>query len=246
MDISLGTIDWTAISAITSFLMTVAAFATIYSSVRQNKKSREFQIKLLRQQQAQQKLDDMIANIMTICQNMNPFHIFEYSSKLVNNNFTEVDRQILETLTIDNYYNKTNLTIQTNRLGNYESAKPLLDRLQQIHLDYGIWTSTVTTLSKMLQSADLSNPYIEIAINKMTSDMANRCREIAPQYQQTISEITNQNSTVVEKAKKMLNIFQTEIARHIQRQQMALNKELTEFVKHEQERIDKIGTIPKD
>lgn len=73
MDISLGTIDWTAISAITSFLMTVAAFATIYSSVRQNKKSRELQIKLLRQQQAQQKLDDMIANIMTICQNMNPF-----------------------------------------------------------------------------------------------------------------------------------------------------------------------------
>lgn len=84
MDISLGTIDWTAISAITSFLMTVAAFATIYSSVRQNKKSRELQIKLLRQQQAQQKLDDMIANIMTICHNMNPFHIFEYSSKLVN------------------------------------------------------------------------------------------------------------------------------------------------------------------
>lgn len=82
MDISLGTIDWTAISAITSFLMTVAAFATIYSSVRQNKKSRELQIKLLRQQQAQQKLDDMIANIMTICQNMNPFHVFEYSSKL--------------------------------------------------------------------------------------------------------------------------------------------------------------------
>lgn len=76
MDISLGTIDWTAISAITSFLMTVAAFATIYSSVRQNKKSRELQIKLLRQQQAQQKLDDMIANIMTICQNMNPFCIF--------------------------------------------------------------------------------------------------------------------------------------------------------------------------
>ena len=124
MDISLGTIDWTAISAITSFLMTVAAFATIYSSVRQNKKSRELQIKLLRQQQAQQKLDDMIANIMTICQNMNPFHVFEYSSKLVNNKFTEEDRQILETLTIDNYYNKTNLTIQTNRLGNYESAKP--------------------------------------------------------------------------------------------------------------------------
>ena len=174
MDISLGTIDWTAISAITSFLMTVAAFATIYSSVRQNKKSRELQIKLLRQQQAQQKLDDMIANIMTICQNMNPFHVFEYSSKLVNNKFTEEDRQILETLTIDNYYNKTNLTIQTDRLGNYESAKPLLKRLQQIDQDYGLWSSTVSALFQMIHSPELSNPLIGMAINQMISDMANR------------------------------------------------------------------------
>ena len=240
MDISLGTIDWTAISAITSFLMTVAAFATIYSSVRQNKKSRELQIKLLRQQQAQQKLDDMVANIMNICHNMNPFHIFEFSSKLVNNNFTKEDRQILERLTIDNYYNKTNLTIQTNRLGNYESAKPLLNRLQQIDQDYGLWSSTVSTLFQMIHSKELSNPFVEMAINQMISNMADRCLQIAPQYQQTISEITNQGSTVVEKAKKVLNIFQTEITRHIQQQQMALNKELTEFVKHEQERIDKL------
>ena len=38
MDISLGTIDWTAISAITSFLMTVAAFATIYLQLGRTKK----------------------------------------------------------------------------------------------------------------------------------------------------------------------------------------------------------------
>lgn len=240
MDISLGTIDWTAISAITSFLMTVAAFATIYSSVRQNKKSRELQIKLLRQQQAQQKLDDMVANIMNICHNMNPFHIFEFSSKLVTNNFTKEDRQILERLTIDNYYNKTNLTIQTNRLGNYESAKPLLNRLQQIDQDYGLWSSTVSTLFQMIHSKELSNPFVEMAINRMISNMADRCLQIAPQYQQTISEITNQGSTVVEKAKKVLNIFQTEITRHIQQQQMVLNKELTEFVQYEQARIDKL------
>lgn len=240
MDISLGTIDWTAISAITSFLMTVAAFATIYSSVRQNKKSRELQIKLLRQQQAQQKLDDMVANIMNICHNMNPFHIFEFSSKLVTNNFTKEDRQILERLTIDNYYNKTNLTIQTNRLGNYESAKPLLNRLQQIDQDYGLWSSTVSTLFQMIHSKELSNPFVEMAINRMISNMADRCLQIAPQYQQTISEITNQGSTVVEKAKKVLNIFQTEITRHIQQQQMVLNKELTEFVQYEQTRIDKL------
>ena len=240
MDFSLCTIDWTAISAITSFLMTIAAFATIYSSVRQGEKDRDLQIKLLRQQQARQQLDDMAANIMAICRNMNPFHILEYSFKLVNNNFTEEDRYLLEKLTVDNYYNQTNLTIQTDRLGNYQSAKSLLKRLKQIHQDYGLWSSTVTTLSKMLGSAELSNPLIEKAIHQMTIEMASRCQKIAPHYQQTIATIIGQEDIAIEKAKKILNIFQTEMARHIQQQQMELNRELTEFVKYEQKRIDKL------
>ncbi len=240
MDFSLCTIDWTAISAITSFLMAIAAFATIYSSVRQGEKDRDLQIKLLRQQQARQQLDDMATNIMAICRNMNPFHILEYSFKLVNNNFTEEDRYLLEKLTVDNYYNQTNLTIQTDRLGNYQSAKSLLKRLKQIHQDYGLWSSTVTTLSKMLGSAELSNPLIEKAIHQMTIEMASRCQKIAPHYQQTIATIIGQEDIAIEKAKKILNIFQTEMARHIQQQQMELNRELTEFVKYEQKRIDKL------
>ena len=240
MDFSLCTIDWTAISAITSFLMAIAAFATIYSSVRQGEKDRDLQIKLLRQQQARQQLDDMATNIMAICRNMNPFHILEYSFKLVNNNFTEEDRYLLEKLTVDNYYNQTNLTIQTDWLGNYQSAKSLLKRLKQIHQDYGLWSSTVTTLSKMLGSAELSNPLIEKAIHQMTIEMASRCQKIAPHYQQTIATIIGQEDIAIEKAKKILNIFQTEMARHIQQQQMELNRELTEFVKYEQKRIDKL------
>jgi hypothetical protein len=240
MDFSLCTIDWTAISAITSFLMTIAAFATIYSSVRQGEKDRDLQIKLLRQQQARQQLDNMATNIMTICRNMNPFHILEYSFKLVNNNFTEEDRYILEKLTVDNYYNQTNLAIQTDRLGNYQSAKSLLKRLKQIHQDYGLWSSTVTTLSKMQGSAELSNPLIEKAIHQMTIEMASRCQKIAPHYQQTIATIIGQEDIAIEKAKKILTIFQTEMARHIQQQQMELNRELTEFVKYEQGRIDKL------
>lgn len=220
--------------------MTIAAFATIYSSVRQGEKDRDLQIKLLRQQQARQQLDNMATNIMTICRNMNPFHILEYSFKLVNNNFTEEDRYILEKLTVDNYYNQTNLAIQTDRLGNYQSAKSLLKRLKQIHQDYGLWSSTVTTLSKMQGSAELSNPLIEKAIHQMTIEMASRCQKIAPHYQQTIATIIGQEDIAIEKAKKILTIFQTEMARHIQQQQMELNRELTEFVKYEQKRIDKL------
>lgn len=55
-----------------------------------------------------------------------------------------------------------------------------------------------------------------------------------------IATIIGQEDIAIEKAKKILNIFQTEMARHIQQQQMELNRELTEFVKYEQKRIDKL------
>lgn len=74
----------------------------------------------------------------------------------------------------------------------------------------------------------------------MIAEMAINCQKMAPHYQQTIAAITNQKDIAREKAKKIQNIFQTEMARHIQQQQMVLNRELTEFVKYEQEKIDKL------
>lgn len=92
----------------------------------------------------------------------------------------------------------------------------------------------------MLGSAELSNPLIEKAIHQMIIEMASRCQKIAPHYQQTIATIIGQEDIAIEKAKKILNIFQTEMARHIQQQQMELNRELTRFVKYEREKIDKL------
>lgn len=133
-------IDWTAISAIATFIMVIATFVTIYISIKQNKKSKEFQIQLIKQQQAQDKLDDMVNNVLEINNNINPFHILHYSNKLTTNTFTAEDRQALEKLAVDNSLNNTYLSLQIIRLNNYAPAKSLLNCLHQIRADYGLWS----------------------------------------------------------------------------------------------------------
>lgn len=233
--------DWTALGAATSLLMAIAAFITIRSSVKQNDKSRRLQIQLIRQQQAQQKLDDMVGNILQINYNMNPFHILHYSSKLTSRRFTEEDRQALEKLAVDDYLNNTNLLLQYTRLGNYQSAKPLLDCLNHIRNDYGLWSRTVSFLSKLFDESVTIEPPIEQRIIQITEDMSKRCLEIAPQYETAISEIRGMYIANITKALNVLTIFQTEMARHIQKQQkLNLDQELVRFVKSEQQRIDKM------
>lgn len=240
MTISLDMIDWTAIGAITSLLMTVAAFATVYSSIVQNEKSRKLQIKLIRQQQAQQRLDDMVGTILNISHNINPFHIFNYSSKLTSNRFTEEDRNALERLTIDDYFNNINLTIHTIRLNSYQSSKTLLNRLQQIRTDYGLWSGIVNTLSQFDPNTATSDPQIEQAVLQMTSEMKNRCLEIAPQTEVHFSVIFDQKTDVLDRALKVLGVFETICAQNIQKQQRMLDHELIQFVKGEQLRIDRM------
>lgn len=238
MHFSLDIIDWTAIGSIASFVMALAAFLTISSSNKQNEKSRKLQIKLIRQQQAQQRLDDMVDIILNISHNINPFHVFNYSSKLTSSRFTEEDRNALEKLTIDDYFDNTNLTIQTVRLNNYPSSKPVLDRLDQIRKDYGFWSGIVTTLSQYDQETALSNPPIVQAVEQITTEMVKRCLVIAPQHKEQFVVIFDLKTGVMEKALKVLTIFETEMARNIQKQQRLLDQELIRFVKDEQMKID--------
>lgn len=240
MTISLDMIDWTAIGAITSLVMAVAAFATIFSSSKQNEKSRKLQIKLIRQQQAQQRLDDMVDIILNISHNINPFHVFNYSSKLTSSRFTEEDRNALEKLTIDDYFNNTNLTLQTIRLNSYESSKTLLNRLQQIRNDYGLWSGIVNTLSQFDPNTATSDSQIEQAVLQMTSEMKNRCLAMAPQTELQFCVIFDQKTDVLDRALKVLAVFETVCAQNIQKQQRLLDQELIRFVKSEQLWIDKM------
>jgi len=87
---------------------------------------------------------------MEIMYNINPFHIMHYSKKLTSNTFTENDRQALEKLAVDDDHCNTNLILQILRLGNYTSAKQLLNNLHKIRADYGLWSRTVNTLFQYL------------------------------------------------------------------------------------------------
>lgn len=242
MCLNLGVIDWTAIGTIATSIMVVATFVTIYISIKQDKMSRGFQTLLITQQQAQQKLDDMVNNVLNINNNINPFHILHYSNKLTAKTFTEDDRQALEKLAVDDSLNNTNLTLQMIRLNNYSSAKSLLDCLHQIRADYGLWQRTVTSLYQYVCFSKESKQQIDIieqTVIIMTTEMINKCIEISPELKSVIPEL-QLGPKPIDKALTVLQIFEAEIAKYILTKKDKLETELIQFVKSEQQRIDNI------
>lgn len=204
--------------------------------------SRGFQTLLIKQQQAQQKLDDMVNNVLNINNNINPFHILHYSNKLTAKTFTEDDRQALEKLAVDDSLNNTNLTLQMIRLNNYSSAKSLLDCLHQIRADYGLWQRTVTSLYQYVCFSKESKQQIDIieqTVIIMTTEMINKCIEISPELKSVIPEL-QLGPKPIDKALTVLQIFEAEIAKYILTKKDKLETELIQFVKSEQQRIDNI------
>lgn len=247
MDFNLEIIGWEAIGAIATFVMAIAAFVTIYISIKQNNNSQKFQIRLIRQQQAQQRLDDMVENVLKIANNINPFHILHYSNKLTANTFTENDRQALEKLAVDDDLCNTNLTLQILKLGNYTSAKPLLDHLHKIRADYGLWSRTVNTLFQYLCFSEESEQTLDIVeqmVIQMITEMTGKLHEInSPYYKQDVTSISQQHEgKPIEKALTILKIFEAEIAKYILSQKRNFENELIQFVKSEQLKIDDIIT----
>ena len=246
MDLNLGIIGWEAIGAIATFVMAITAFVTSYISIKQNNKSRQFQIRLIQQQQAQQRLDDMVENVLEIIKNINPFHILHYSNKLTANTFTENDRQALEKLAVDDDLCNTNLTLQILKLGNYTSAKPLLNHLHKIRADYGLWSRTVNTLFQYLCFSEESEQTLDIVeqmVIQMTNEMTDKLHEINSPYKQDATSIAQQHEgKPIEKALTILKIFEAEIANYILRQKRNFENELIQFVKKEQLKIDDIIT----
>lgn len=243
MCLNLGVIDWTAIGTIATSIMVVATFVTIYISIKQDKMSRGFQTLLIKQQQAQQKLDDMVNNVLNINNNINPFHILHYSNKLTAKTFTEDDRQALEKLAVDDSLNNTNLTLQMIRLNNYSSAKSLLDCLHQIRADYGLWQRTVTSLYQYVCFSKESKQQIDIleqTVTLITTEMVNKCIIIDPRYKQITAEILCSEQKPIDKALTILKIFEAEIAKYILTKKDKLETELIQFVKSEQQRVDNI------
>ena len=80
----------------------------------------------------------------------------------------------------------------------------------------------------------------EVNIANIVTQMEEECKKIDPNYKLIIEGIHKQRTNIVDIAKDVMNIFESEISRQVQGHKQAFEKELYDFVKKEQERIDRI------
>lgn len=234
----LNTIDWNAISAIATTLAFIVAFVTIIVSNRQERKNRKFQVLLLHKEQEQKQLDEMVANLLTIIDDINPLHLANYSKKIENRNITVQDREQLDKIASTDQSNFNKLQIQVIKLKNYTDAQPLLKRLGVIREEYGTWIRGVTTLLFNLED----NSWIQTEMtNTFINDIINKCIAIDPKSISYINEYQkNMKSNYIQGFIYLLSLHSYLCTEKLLNEKRIFMEELKEFVTKEQIRIDNI------
>ena len=244
MSIDLYTIDWTAIGSIATTIALIIAFRSINASNKQNRENRKLQILLNRQEQEQKRLDEMVNNILEISHSIKPIDVLDFSSKWIEGAFTIEDRRKLDHMADQDLLNNIQLNIQLIKLKNYPTANILLTRLNTIREIYGQWIRCINPLYVFLESGNkLKAEEREMIIAGIVKQMAETCQRINPTCKPIISDIYKQNNKIEDIARNVMNILESEISKQIQVLKPAFEKELYEFVKKEQERIDRIIDI---
>lgn len=239
MNIDLYTIDWTAIGSIATTIALIIAFKSISVSNKQNRENRKLQVLLIRKEQEQKRLDEMVNNILDISHSMRPIDILDFSSKWIDKTFTTEDRYKIDHMADQDELNNIRLNIQLMKLKNYPAAKPLLARLNTTRNTYGLWVKCINPLHMFLESEDkLTKEEQEAYIGYIVTQMVDYCKKTAPNYTSMISDIYKQKTNIVNIAKDVMEIFESVISKQVQCQKLAFEKALYDFVKKEQERID--------
>ena len=83
MNIDLYTIDWTAIGSVATTIALIIAFKSINASNKQNRENPKLQILLIRKEQEQKRLDEMVNNILEIIHSIKPIDVLDFSSKWI-------------------------------------------------------------------------------------------------------------------------------------------------------------------
>ena len=239
LNFDLCTIDWTAIGSIATTIAMIIAFKSIGVSNKQNRKNRKLQILLIRKEQEQKRLDEMVSNILEIVHSIKPIDVLDFSSKWIDGAFTTEDRCKLDHIAEQDQLNYTRLNIQLIKLKNYPTAKPLLARLNMIREIYGSWARCINPLHVFLESGNkLKAEEREAIIADIVNQMVDTCTKLNPTCITIISNICKQKNKVEYIARDVMNIFESEISKQVQAHKQAFEKELYDFVKKEQERID--------
>ena len=241
IDYNLTTIDWTAIGSIAT---TIALFVAYYSVIKANKESennRKLQILLLRQEKEQKQLDEMIENIINIAFALKPIDVLNYSSKFLNNSFSDKDRLEIESIQNIDRQNTVRLNVQIKKISNYDAAKPFLFHLGNLKKDFSLWAKSINLLYLSIYKQEYASSNITSEmINKIITEMENRCCEIEPRYLDIINDIKNKEKNEISRCANILTIFESELSCQLINHINSFEKEFYQFVDKEQKRINKI------
>lgn len=236
INFELNTIDWNAISAIATTLAFVIAFWSIYISNKKERREREFQLNLLKKEQEQKNLDEFVAKVLDIFNAINPIDILNYSSKFINNRFTEQDRTAVEQNALNDGINCVKLNVLMIKMGNLESTKTLLTELGDIRETYGHWARNINLISTSLDKCD--EPECFKILTRTIDEMAN----IAIKYDKRVSLLLQNEykakSNLKELCLGILEPYESLTSIELQKIRKVFEQHLYEYVRVEQQRIN--------
>lgn len=236
MEFELNIIDWNAISAIATTLAFFIAFWSIRVTNTQEKNNREFQLKLMRKEFEQRNLDEFITKVLEIYNGTNPLDILNYSSRFINNRFTEQDRTAVEQNALNDGINCVKLNVLMIKMGNLESAKTLLTELGDIRETYGHWARNINLISTSLDKCD--EPECFKILTRTIDEMAN----IAIKYDKRVSLLLQNEykakSNLKELCLGILEPYESLTSIELQKIRKVFEQHLYEYVRVEQQRIN--------
>ncbi len=233
---------WKAVGAIATTIAVIVALIANYRTNRNNEKNRELQVALLRQKREQQKLDELVQNVILLNKMLRPLDILHYSSKFVEEEFTQEDCSYLETLAVDDESMMTKMYI-LKTIWKGDSVHSVLTRLHELRKNYGLWSRSITVLFQYKMAYKGFGSWCfgekEVMI-QIVREMLDKCVACNPEHSSFAESMLKDGSNPYEKARLILKVLGPEMAKCVQRQKNMLEKELQEFVRIEQKRIDDI------
>lgn len=229
---------WTAVGAIATAVAVIVALFANYRTNKNNEENRKLQVALLRQQRAQKKLDEMVQNVISLNKMMRPLDVLHYSSRFVEEKFTQEDRSYLESLAVDDESMMTKISVR-EAVWTDDSVRAVLTCLHELRKNYGLWSRSVMMLFQYKRDyKGFGAWYFGEDVPKVVKEMLDKCVACDPEYNNFAKSVLEAECDFYEKAKSVLKVFGPEMAKRIQHQKNKLEKELREFVRVEQKRID--------
>ena len=238
---NLTTIDWTAIGAIVTFVALIATFLALYFSNRHERKNRQLQMLLLRQEQQQKGLDEMVENILEMLSDIDLLKMNNYSQKIKGNNICIEDKYQIDNISNKSEQNYRKLQLQVIKLNEYASARTMLDHLMKIRADYYRWAKGAALILAYLKDSPAVQKANADVVERTREEMLAKCIEMNPDSPAILDEckIPFVESPIAD-YKNTLVLYSSLLTYKLLEEIMVFMEELKAFVKKEQIRIDNI------